>query len=103
MIALTFVAATAVSWLMRVGFILGLPAGQLPEWVRRSFEHAGSAAMAALVVTSLMHGSGGSPSLSWPALVATAVSGYVAWRTHRFGLTVAVGVGVMFTLEWILP
>lgn len=101
MIALTFAAAAAVSWMMRVGFILGVPAGNLPEWMRRSLDHAASAAMAALLATSLAHSSGGVTSIGWPAMAATVISGAVAWRTRRLGLTVVVAVAVLFGLESI--
>ncbi|MGH8826033.1 MAG: AzlD domain-containing protein [Jiangellaceae bacterium] len=101
MTTLTFAAAAVVSWLIRVSFILGVPAGHLPAWVQRSFDHAASAAMAALLATSLVHSSGGVTSIGWPAVAATVISGAVAWRTRRLGLTIAVAVTVLFGLESI--
>ncbi len=101
MIAVAFAAAAAVSWVMRVGFILAVPAGRLPEWLRRSLDHAGTAAMAALLVATLTHGSGGLASVSLPMLVATGVSGVVAWRTRRLGLTIVVALAVLVGLDWI--
>jgi branched-subunit amino acid transport protein len=101
MTTLTFAAAAVVSWMIRVGFILGVPAGRLPEWVQRALDHAASAAMAALLATSLVHSSGGVTSIGWPAVAATVVSGAVAWRTRRLGLTIVVAVALLVVLESI--
>jgi branched-subunit amino acid transport protein len=58
--ALVLTGAGLVSWVLRVLFIVLVPARRLPPRVRRALPHTGPAALAALLATGLARsGSGG--------------------------------------------
>jgi branched-subunit amino acid transport protein len=87
--------AVAVSWLLRVLVITLLPASRLPERVRRTLPDLGPAVFAALVAAALL----GGPGAPNPSLVAgVAVTGLVAWRTSRVGLSTAAGLATVALL-----
>jgi len=93
-----------VSWAMRVLPVTVLPTGRLPVTLQRVLVHAGPAALAAMVATALAADGGGLTALVVPSpmLVATLVSGFVAWRTRRLGLTVVVGILTLWVVELVL-
>jgi branched-subunit amino acid transport protein len=49
MSAVVLLASSVVTWLLRVGFIVIVPARRLPEGLRRVLDHAAVAALAALL------------------------------------------------------
>lgn len=100
MSAVMLLAASVVSWLLRVGFITIVPARRLPDGFRRVLDSTAVAALAALLATGLARGSG-TPGVGPvpPVLVAAAVAALVAWRTRRMGLTVGVAVAVLWLLQ----
>ena len=73
--ALVVTAAGLVSWVLRVLFIVLVPARRLPPRVRRALPHTGPAALAALLATGLTRSGsgGGSPVAVLLALVAAAL------------------------------
>jgi branched-subunit amino acid transport protein len=88
--------AVAVSWLLRVLVVTVVPASQLPEPVQRTLPDVGPAVLAALVAAAVLGGAGG-PN---PTFVAGAVvTGLVAWRTGRIGLSTAAGLAVVALFE----
>lgn len=100
MSAVMLLAASVVSWLLRVGFITIVPARRLPDAVRRVLDSTAVAALAALLATGLARGidaPGYGPVP--PVLVAAAIAALVAWRTGRMGLTVAVAVVALWLLQ----
>ena len=103
MSALVLLASSVVTWLLRVGFIVIVPATRLPEGLRRVLDHAAVAALAALLATALTRESGPAwlvtPS---PVLVAAVAAGLVAWRTGRIGLTVVVAVTVLWAAQLMM-
>jgi branched-subunit amino acid transport protein len=96
---LLLLGAGVLSWMMRLAFIVLLPASRLPQRARRFLDHGVVAIPAALVATRLA-GSGGLSALvvPSPALLALLVSGVVAWRTEHLAGTVAAGAGAFWLL-----
>ncbi|MDX1622054.1 MAG: AzlD domain-containing protein [Nitriliruptorales bacterium] len=85
------------TWLLRVTFIVFVPADRLPLRVRHALDDVGPAVTAAIVASQLAHGSG--PTGLWSlSLVAAAVAGIVAWRTGHLAYTVLAGIGAMAAL-----
>lgn len=100
MSAVVLLAAAAITWLLRIGFIVIVPAHHLPEQIRRSLDNAALAALAALVGTALAHGGGAAALVRFtPELLAAIAAGIVAWRTRRLGFTVVVGIAVMAAVD----
>jgi branched-subunit amino acid transport protein len=93
-------ASGLLTWMLRVGFIVILPARRLPSGVRRLLDQAAIAALAALLGTALA-GQGGPLVLVTPSpVLGAAVAGLlVAWRTRRMGLTVVAAVAVLWLLQ----
>lgn len=96
---LVLVAAGGVSWVLRVVPITVLPAARLPSAARRLLDHAGPAALAAMVGAGLAGGLA-LPDLAvrLPVLAGAVVTAVVAWR--RRGLVLPVVAGLAAT--WLL-
>lgn len=98
--AVVLLASTIVTWLLRVGLILIVPARRLPEGVRKLLDHGATAALAALLGTALARDGGPlvlvTPS---PVLGATLAGVLVAWRTRRMGLTIAAALVALWLLR----
>ena len=100
MSAVVLLASSVVTWLLRVGFIVIVPARRLPEGFRHVLDHAAVAALAALLATALTRESGPGWLLTpSPGLVAAVAAGLVAWHTRRMGLTVVVAVSVLWVAQ----
>jgi branched-subunit amino acid transport protein len=87
------------TWLLRISFIVLLPADRLPGWVRRTLRHVGPAALAALVVIGLA-GQGGPAALFTPSAehVALLAAGLAAWRFRNLVAPIAVALAVMIMM-----
>jgi branched-subunit amino acid transport protein len=96
---LVLTGAGLVSWVLRVLFIVLVPARRLPPPVHRALAHTGPAALAALLATDLAQSGfdGGSPVALLLALLAAAL---VARRTRSLLLATGAGIGasVLLTL-----
>ena len=85
------------TWLLRVTFIVFVPADRLPSRIRHALDDVGPAVTAAIVASHLAHGSG--PAGLWSlSIVAAAVAAIVAWRTGDLAMTVLAGIGAMALL-----
>jgi branched-subunit amino acid transport protein len=95
--ALVLTAAGLVSWVLRVLFIVLVPAHRLPQGAHRALRHTGPAALAALVATGLARSGsgGGSPAALLLALLAAAL---VAHHTRSPLLATGAGVGAFALL-----
>jgi branched-subunit amino acid transport protein len=94
--ALVLTAAGLVSWVLRVLFIVLVPAHRLPQGANRAVRHTGPAALAALVATGLARsGSGGSPA---PLLLALLAAALVARHTRSPLVATGAGVGAFALL-----
>lgn len=91
---LVLAGAGAISWALRVTFILAFPAGKLPERFRTTLEAAAPAAMAALLTTDVLH-RGMEDVGMIPALVlGVAVAAFVTWRFGNLAVTALAGIAV---------
>jgi branched-subunit amino acid transport protein len=103
MSAVVLLASSVLTWLLRVGFIVILPAGRLPARLRRILDLAAVAALAALLATALTRDGGPGWLLTpSPVHVAAVAAGLVAWRTGRMGLTIVVAVTVLWAAQVII-
>jgi branched-subunit amino acid transport protein len=95
--ALVLTGAGLVSWVLRVLFIVLVPARRLPPRVHRALPYTGPAALAALLATGLARSGsgGGSPPAVLLALLAAAL---VARRTRSLLLATGAGVGAFALL-----
>jgi branched-subunit amino acid transport protein len=95
---LALTGAVLVTWVLRVLVITVLPASRLPDRVRQTLPDVGPAVLAALVAAALFAAPGG-PDPVW--LVGVAVTGVLAWRTHRIGLSTVAGLAAVALLELV--
>jgi branched-subunit amino acid transport protein len=98
-IAVVLLAVAALAtWVVRVALIAIVPATRLPARLTAALDDVAPAALAALVVTSLV-------TRSAPAgvvgvhLAGVAVAAGVAWWTRSLAWTVVGGVGVVALLS----
>jgi branched-subunit amino acid transport protein len=94
-------AASLVTWLLRIGFITVLPAERLPARIQRAFDDVAPAVLAAIVVSHVAH-AGGPGTIPWPTLAAVLAAAVLAWRSRNLALPVVVGVAV-FGLVLAVP
>jgi branched-subunit amino acid transport protein len=86
-------AASLVTWLLRIGFITVLPAERLPARIQHAFDDVAPAVLAAIVVSHVVH-AGGPGAIPWPTLAAVLAAAVVAWRSRNLVLPVVIGVAV---------
>jgi branched-subunit amino acid transport protein len=86
-------AASLVTWLLRIGFITVLPAERLPAHIQRAFDDVAPAVLAAIVVSHVVH-AGGPGEIPWPTLASVLAAAVVAWRSRNLALPVVIGVAV---------
>jgi branched-subunit amino acid transport protein len=90
-----FIAAGAVTWVLRVSFILGLRSGESATRLEPVVRLAAPAALAALAATSLDSVASHSRGGAWPLAVAAVAAGLAAWRTRNLTIVILTGVGVV--------
>lgn len=90
-----FIAAGALTWVLRASFIFGLRSRESAARLEPMVKLAAPAALAALAATSLVsiadHGRGD----GWPLAVATVVAALAAWRSRNLTVVILSGVGVV--------
>ncbi len=75
-----------------------------PAWLERLLRHVPVAALTALVVPGALYVHEGSVYSPAPARTIAAVLALVAaWRTKNVLVTLAVGMGALWVLQWALP
>ena len=90
-----FVAAGAVSWVLRASFILGLRSRESATRIEPVVRQAAPAALAALVATSLVSIADHSRHGAWPLALAAGAAVLVARRTRNLTLVILAGAGVL--------
>lgn len=87
------------TYLLRVTFILVVPAHRLPQRLRNALQLVGPAALAALVGTDIRYAAGHQTNI-WPTIAAVITAGVVAAMTRNLGLTIVGGLlsGLMVTV-----
>jgi branched-subunit amino acid transport protein len=95
------VLAGAGSYALRASFLAAARRlVDLPPLTERILRQIPPAVLAALVLPALVR-PGGDLDLWQPRLLAGVVAAVVSWRTRNVGLTLAVGMVLLFALEQV--
>ena len=95
------VLAGAGSYALRASFLAAARRlVDLPPLAERILRQIPPAVLAALVLPALVR-PGGDLDLWQPRLLAGVVAAVVSWRTRNVGLTLAVGMVLLFALEQV--
>ena len=95
------VLAGAGSYALRASFLAAARRlVDLPPLAERILRQIPPAVLAALVLPALVR-PGGDLDLWQPKLLAGVVAAIVSWRTRNVGLTLAVGMVLLFALEQV--
>ena len=96
---IAIVLAGAGSYALRASFLAAARRlVDLPPLAERILRQIPPAVLAALVLPALVR-PGGELDLWQPRLLAGVVAAIVSWRTRNVGLTLAVGMVLLFALE----
>jgi len=100
---LTILGVAAGTYLLRLSFIELWKWVPMPPLLVRALNYVPPAVLAALVLPALLH-SGGSIDISLDnlRLFAALLAAGVAWYSHSMLLTLAVGMGALWTLQALL-
>ena len=95
------VLAGAGSYALRASFLAAARRlVDLPPLAERILRQIPPAVLAALVLPALVR-PGGDLDLWQPRLLAGVVAAIVSWRTRNVGLTLAIGMVLLFALEQV--
>ena len=99
---LLVLALALTSFIPRASFILLFARWPVPAPLQRALRYVPAAVLAALVVPALVR-SGGAVDLSPDnlRLVAGILAAVAAWFTRNVLLTLGVGMGALWTLQWL--
>lgn len=100
--AIVLVAAGLATWVLRIGFIVLIPARALPLRIRRALDVTGPSAMAALIVNDLAEEASRGAAVMTGALIATAVAALVMWRFQNLALVTIAGIGTYWAASLIV-
>lgn len=98
----TLVAIGLITFAYRFSFIFFWEYIRLPGWISRSLRFVPVAALTAITVPELLAPSG-AIDLGWQneRLLAGGLAALVAWRTNNILLTIALGMGCLYLLQWL--
>ena len=91
-----FAAIGVVTYALRASFLVGM-GGAVTKKLERYLRYVPCAVLPALTVVALRSSAQGGGELV-PRLVALLVGGFVAWRTRSPGLTMLVGMVVLWAI-----
>jgi len=100
---LTIVVAGLLTFLTRLSFIFLLGRWQLPLHLARALRFVPPAVLSAIIFPEVLINENGLHLAAdnlrlWAALLAVLV----AWRTRSVLLTIAVGMGALYLLTWLV-
>ncbi|MFJ4068909.1 AzlD domain-containing protein [Pseudomonas sp. NPDC089996] len=100
---ITFVLIGLGTFAIRLSFIEFYGALRIPPMLRRALVYVPASVLAALVLPAVVF-EAGQPGIDWgnPQIPAAVAAGVVAWRTRSTLLTLAVGMGVLWGLQYWL-
>ena len=100
---LTILFMGLVTYAIRLGPILFFSQREMPELLRRALRYVPTAVLTAIILPEMLY-PGGELALSLlnMRLVAGVAAAVVAWRTHNFFWTIAVGMVVLWLGNWVL-
>jgi branched-subunit amino acid transport protein len=91
------------TFLFRLSGIQLLGNATMPEPLMRALRYVPAAVIAAIVVPAIVHGGpDGGLHLHNPRLLAGLVAAVVAWTTRSVLLTLGIGMGALWLMQWIL-
>lgn len=95
------IAAGAITFLIRLSFIIALERLRLPDWFSRSLRFVPPAVLSAIIMPELANWDGKAIDLSWsnPQILAGIVAVLVAWRTRNVVITLIAGLGCFLVLQ----
>jgi branched-subunit amino acid transport protein len=100
---LTMIIAGLLTYGIRLSFIVLFGDGEISEPVRRGLRFVPPAVLTAIIFPELLFPNGSQEiSLLNTRLIAGILAILVAWRTKSVMLTILVGMGVLWVLEWLL-
>ena len=101
---LTLLGGGIITYLLRLSFILLMDKWQLPNLLQRGLRYVPPAVLSAIIFPELIYRNGMVDfSLHNLRLIAGLVAILVAWRRKNLVLAIAVGMGVLLALQWLLP
>ncbi len=99
---LTILGMGLVTYLIRLLPILAVGRLKLPRWALQAMRYIPPAVLTAIIVPDLLLPGGAlNLTLGNGRLIAGIVATVVAWRTRNVLLTVAVGMVVLWALQWL--
>ncbi len=92
-----------ITYSIRLSFILVFGQREIPLWLKRALRFVPPSVLTAIVFPELLI-NGGKFSLAYDntRLIAGIVAILVAWRTKNAVLTIIVGMGVLWLMQWLL-
>lgn len=100
---LTIVASGIVTFLIRLSFIAVHGRVVMPRWFTRALTFVPVAVLSAITLPEiLMQDNALDPSLLNPKLIAGVLAVLVAWRTKNVWATIAVGMAVMWGMQFLV-
>lgn len=91
-----------VTYATRLSFLILVPPEHMPLWLRRGLRFAAPAVLAAIIVPAVAVAPPGYAGLLHPRLIVGCVAAVVAWRTRNTWFTIAVGMGLLWVIEFLL-
>lgn len=100
---LTIVACGIVTFLIRLSFIAIHGRVSMPRWFTRALTFVPVAVLSAITLPEILIQNNAVLVSLWnPKLWAGLVAVLVAWRTKNVLATIAVGMAVMWILQWVI-
>ena len=100
---LTILAMGLVTYALRLSLIGALGKLEMPEIVIRALRFVPPAVLTAIIVPEiLLPDNELDLSLDNARLIAGLLAALVAWRSKKVVLTVVVGMGALWLIEWLL-
>lgn len=100
----TLALVSVVTWLLRIGFLVLLPARRLPDATRTALDDLAPAVLTAIVAVDLTalltHET--DPAGAVETLVAAGLIGLVAWRTRSLAITAIVALVAACGIDLLL-
>lgn len=101
---LVMLIAGALTFLIRLSFILLVGRREIPPWLRRTLRFVPPAVLTAIIIPEiLLPGGVFDFSLGNARLLAGLLAAVIAWRTRNTILTILAGMLALWVLRLLLP
>ncbi len=103
MLLLTFIIIGLLTYAIRLSFILFFSRMDIPSLLQRAFRFVPIAVLSAIIVPALFLPKGVlALSLSNARLLAGIIAIGVAWKTKNVLITLIVGMGALYVLQFVV-